>query len=409
MARPEVQNRPEATSGSRPTPLGLGDPNVPQTRSENAPSRAADRTEPSAAGLDATSAPHPSRLDLVQGEGRVVEVDSSGGPRIGEAARPGGDGAGRTTGRSPDSSGRQHRRGRWRTAAVAAAALGVGIGATLWFTSQPDPVPEVTSRGAAAPERAVELDVEALADAGFVELPAPPSEIPVAPATDAVTAVEGFLAAEAADELETSYEFLSPAAQDAFGGSPAAWVAVHADVLPPVTGYLVDSTESTGDGTSAVTSTVGFEPSIDEVIGLVPAQAEVVWTVVETDGTFGVDIDASAFAPRYAPEADASDAVAAWVASRQRCEREGEWGGTLLGVQRPVRELCDADGQFTVGDPQPLGEMEAATFTAAFGDDALTWAREVPVTGPVELRAVVAPVGTQWRVIGALPPGVGGA
>lgn len=302
------------------------------------------------------------------------------------------------------------RAGRGRPGAlvlVAALALAIGVAATLAVTRSDPPAPSVASRGETAPPREATLDADALAGAGFVELGPPPELVPQPPAADAAAAVEGFLAAEALDELTTSYEFLSPESQAEFGGSPAAWVAVHADVIPPVTGFVIGETQSGDDGTSTVTSTVGFEPSLDEVIGLVPAQAEVVWSVVRSDGRFGVDIDASVFAPRYVPDDAAADAVADWVAARQRCERAGEWGGTLLGVEGPVRGLCDAEGEFAVGDPQPLGELEATTFTAAFGEDALTWAREVPVTGPVQLRAVVAPVGTEWQVIGALPPAPG--
>ncbi len=294
-------------------------------------------------------------------------------------------------------------------AVVAVVALAVGIGATLLLTRSDPLAPSTASRGELAPARDVTLDGEALAAAGFVDLPAPPSDVATPPADDAAAAVEGFLAAEANDDLETSFGFLAPETQTAFGGSPATWIAAHADVLPPVTGFLVGEVEVIGEATSAVTSTVGFEPSLDEVIGLVPAQADVVWMVVETDGSFGVDIDASQFAPRFAPEDDAATAASAWVASRQDCRRDGEWGGTLLGVEGPVRELCGATGQPAVGATQPLGELEANAFTAAFGEDALTWAREVPVTAPIEFRVVVAPIGTEWRVIGALAPAIDGA
>lgn len=291
---------------------------------------------------------------------------------------------------------------------VAAIALALGIGGTMLLTGARTADPPLNTRDAAAPDRTATVDPEALAGAGFENLPAPPSGVPEPPATDPIGAVVGFLTAEAAADFERSFDFLSADARAAFGGTSASWIAVHADVMPPVTGFVIGEVTSFGDGRTAVASTVGFRPSLDEVVGLVPPQAQVTWMVVEADdGTFGVDLEVSAFSPLYVSDATASDAVAAWVTSRQACGRDGEWGGTLLGVVGPVRALCGASGQITVGEPAALSSFEAAPFTAAFGEDVLAWARQIEVTGAVELRAVIAPIGTEWRVIGALPPAPG--
>ena len=56
-----------------------------------------------------------------------------------------------------------------------------------------------------------------------------------------------------------------------------------------------------------------------------------------------------------------------------------------------------------VDPPLPLEAIDAAPFLAAFGPEASTWARVVTVTEPVPLRAVVAPIGQEWLVIGVLP------
>lgn len=56
-----------------------------------------------------------------------------------------------------------------------------------------------------------------------------------------------------------------------------------------------------------------------------------------------------------------------------------------------------------VGPPLPLDALDAAPFLAAFGPEATSWARVVAVTDPVPLRAVVAPIGQEWLVIGVLP------
>lgn len=300
----------------------------------------------------------------------------------------------------PTGAGGRRRRSWLLVLLVLAAAVAGGV-ATLVLTS-PGSAADVPSRGI-APERAAPVDGDGLATAGFVELPPPPTEVPPSPAADPAGAVEGFLAAEVLDDLAASYAFLSPETQATFGGSPASWVAAHADVLPPITRFAVGEVTTTDDGTATVASTIGLEPSLDEVVGLVPAQADVVWTVVSTSDGPAIELEASSFTPRFIPDGRAPADVAAWVASRQACGRDGEWGGTLLGVEGPVRELCGAEGAVQVGAPAPLGELEAAAFTTAFGEDALLWAREVTVSGPVELRAVVAPVGSRWLVIGALP------
>lgn len=263
--------------------------------------------------------------------------------------------------------------------------------------------------GSAAPtsssleDRTASSDTTALADADFRELPAPPQTIPEAPATDAAAAVEGFLIAEANADYVASYAFLTRADQQLYA-SAAAWVAEHASVMPPVTAYDLGEVSEGSDGIQVAT-TVGFRPSLDEVVGLVPAQAEVVWAVQEDDGVFGVSLERSTLTPVYLDDSGVADAAAAWVASQQDCAPAGEWGGTLLGVQGPVLELCDAPGEVRLGEVTPLGQLEATPFVTAFGEDSLSWARVVEIEAPVEFRAVLAPVGAEWRIIGALPQG----
>jgi hypothetical protein len=49
-----------------------------------------------------------------------------------------------------------------------------------------------------------------------------------------------------------------------------------------------------------------------------------------------------------------------------------------------------------------LPEFESGPFVTAFGPETGSWARVVPVTAPVSLRAVVAPIGDEWVVVGVL-------
>jgi hypothetical protein len=66
--------------------------------------------------------------------------------------------------------------------------------------------------------------------------------------------------------------------------------------------------------------------------------------------------------------------------------------------------LCGTEGDVVIGQPLQLDELDAEPFRNLFGADVTTWARVVPVSDPVPMRAVVAPVGNQWLVMGVLAP-----
>lgn len=299
----------------------------------------------------------------------------------------------------------------WRSVLAVVAALALGIAGTFvavtMFAADGGPPLPPEAGTASVEDRAATSDPDRLVDAGFEDLPPPPTEPIDAPANDPATAVEGFLAAEVRNDFEGSYEFLS-SDEWAIHGSPAGWIAAHADVLPPVTGFEIDEVTEGPDGLR-VGSVVGFVPSLDEVVGLVPAQAEVAWAVVRDGESYGVSLQNSSFAPVYVGDDAAAAATQAWVASRQACENAGEWGGALLGVQAAATALCGSSGAPEVGEPSPLPELDAAPFIVAFGEEALTWSRVVDVEAPVAMRVVLAPVGAHWRVIGVLPPAATGA
>jgi hypothetical protein len=86
-----------------------------------------------------------------------------------------------------------------------------------------------------------------------------------------VAAVEGFLHAEQQGALVESFHFLSKADRDEHG-SAAGWEAAHADLLPPVEGFSIQSGEKLGNKTEVVTE-VALTPSLDEISGLVPGRA----------------------------------------------------------------------------------------------------------------------------------------
>ncbi|CAN5187715.1 hypothetical protein BH24ACT1_BH24ACT1_13310 [soil metagenome] len=230
--------------------------------------------------------------------------------------------------------------------------------------------------------------------------PAPPG----ADASDPRVAVESFLDAEVRRDFTVSFGFLSAATRARYG-SPERWIASHADVLPPVRGYEIEEVVGRTDdgGQAEVAALVTFEPSLDQVVGLVPERSRVTWVTAADGESWGVDLDTSTFEPLYPPQEEASGAVREWAEAHQGCGPAPSWDGNLVGSPALAEGLCGADGEVQVGDATPLAQVEAGPVLNAFGPEAADWARVVPVIAPLALRAVVAPIGQQWLVIGVLP------
>ncbi|MEX0659434.1 MAG: hypothetical protein WD080_09900 [Egibacteraceae bacterium] len=274
--------------------------------------------------------------------------------------------------------------------AVVSLTLGVGLTAGIAAVRDRDASPtgdalETTQLPIGEPANVPEIT-------GTVE--------PGVPAGSPEGAVTAFLDAELAGDLADSYLLLSLPDRQEYR-TPAGWVATHADVLPPVTDYEVEGVTA-DDGRAAVVSLVRFEPSLDPSVGLVPARARATWVVVAEGDGWAVALQESTFEPLHPPEGEAADAVRAWAASHQRCEPDGEHT-VVLGLPALARALCDAGGAVQVGDVERFNEgFDTNSFLASYGEPVLEWARVVPVTEPVELRAVVAPIGQDWTVIGVL-------
>jgi hypothetical protein len=127
----------------------------------------------------------------------------------------------------------------------------------------------------------------------------PEPETPPAPAT-AAAAVAGFLVAEQQGELVDSFHFLSRADRDEHG-SAAGWEAAHADLLPPIEGFSIQSGKKVGNKTEVVTE-VAFTPSLDEVSGLFPGRAIVTWRLVHESDGWRISLAEITVAPRFAGE-----------------------------------------------------------------------------------------------------------
>lgn len=276
---------------------------------------------------------------------------------------------------------------RTRTLALVLAivvGLTLGIGVTVTLTRDDDPT-------AAGPLESTDPAVSTTTPG---DEPPPPGA--AAPSPQA--AVEGFLAAEVAGDLASSFGYLSAEARSNFG-SPAGWTANHAELLAPVRAYEVEEVDDT-----EVVTLVTFEPGLDEVMGLVAERTRVTWATSEEAGSWGVDLDASTLEPLHPSDETAPEAVAVWAEAHQACEEDPRtWEGNLRGSPALAEALCGATGEVEVGPALPLSAVDAAPFLAAFGPEATTWARVVAVTAPVPLRAVVAPIGQEWLVIGVLP------
>lgn len=281
------------------------------------------------------------------------------------------------------------RRPPWVTVLAVMAGLALGIGVTV-----------ALSRSSDNGDRQL-ADLEEPATLNEAAQGSPP---PGADGSDPRAAVEGFLDAEVEQDFASSFGFLSAASRSQYG-SPERWIASHADVLPVVRDYEIEGVEDPDEpgGPTEVVALLTFESSLDQVVGLVPERLRVTWVTTADEGTWGVDLSTSTFEPLYPPEDQAPGAVRQWAEAHQDCGPAPSWDGNLVGSPALAEGLCGTDGEVQVGNVLPLGQIEASSVLTAFGPEAVDWARVVPVTGPLDLRAVVAPIGQQWLVIGVLP------
>jgi len=233
--------------------------------------------------------------------------------------------------------------------------------------------------------------------------PAPPSSdqaLAVEDATSPQAAVEGFLTAEALGDFEASYAFLSQTDRVAYA-TPALWVAAHRD-FPLVTGFEV---EAVTDAT--VTTLTAYRSTLDPVLGLIPARARGTWATVEQDGGWRVSFQDSTIQPLYPSDEGVAAAAQTWASAALECRAEAQVEGVLLGAPGLAAELCDAEGELALG---PVGVLTDGTETtallSAFGPEVFTWARVVPMEGPIAMQVVLAPVEDIWQVFSVLPPGL---
>jgi hypothetical protein len=214
-----------------------------------------------------------------------------------------------------------------------------------------------------------------------------------------IDALKHFLDARVAGRDEDAWDVVSDRDHREF---PEAgdWVDANG-VLPRVTSYTLGTPQVIGDRGQA-SGTVSYVATLDQIGGLVPAHADVTWVVVRERGNWRVALSESDTQPRYPPESAAAPAARSWVAAQQACTTASQWKGPFLG-DADSRLLCHVRGDVRVGAVHELDDtQQAESFIAAFGGDVFSWARVVPVSAPAALDVVLAPIGDQWSVIGAI-------
>ncbi len=225
--------------------------------------------------------------------------------------------------------------------------------------------------------------------------------VPEAVAADARAAVEGFLDAEIERDFDASWSYLTADDQEELG-PPAQWVNEHAN-FPPIEGYEIVEVREREGRVETVTE-LQLDSGLNEFTGLVPARAEGIWVTTEEGDGWRVEFTESVLRPRYPSAEDAPAAAAEWARAQQACEDpQPAHDGPLYGLPVLALELCGSEGDVGAGGVADLREgEESSAFVSAFGPEVFGWARVVPITGPVPIRVVLAPIDDQWEVIGVL-------
>lgn len=289
------------------------------------------------------------------------------------------------------------KRSRWRGPALVVVGIAAGVGLVFGIGALTggDGSAATTPLGRAspAPGDAPLLDPDRLADVTGERVRADsPDE-----------AVTQFLAAEQAGDRATSFAYLADSVRVDYG-SVAAWGADHPDALAPVEDFTVEGEPvQTSRGTEVTTDT-RYASSLDSIAGLVPARATTTWVAVQEDGGWAVDLSSTTQKPIYPASEDAAVAAQAWVDGQQRCADPVAFTGGVRGRSDLVTAICGASGSFEVGEVARLDQVDAPPLQNSFGADLIGWARVVPISGPVPVRLVLAPVDDAWVVIWALAP-----
>lgn len=216
-------------------------------------------------------------------------------------------------------------------------------------------------------------------------------------------AVTAFVAAEAAGAHDVSWGLLRDADREELR-DVADWRDAHATTWP-VAGGDVTGLHPDGDR-ATVDVDMHFRATLEPARGLVPARGRAHWVAVRENEHWRIAYQEVRIEPQYPDDGPAVGKVQAWAEAHQACQPAPEYQDGLVGFPALADGLCRREGAVAAGGPAKLDPADADPVVSAFGRDALDWARVVPLTSPPGLlRAVVAPVGDDWTVIGVLDPG----
>jgi hypothetical protein len=216
------------------------------------------------------------------------------------------------------------------------------------------------------------------------------------PADSLEAAVTTLLTAEQGGDHATSYALLSATSRAEFA-SEADWERRRSQ-LPAMTSFHVEQADDHG-----VVAVVDHQPGLDPFVGLSETERQT-WTGVET--ARGWLVDGEPDREYVLPSDDGvAPAATAWLQAVQRCDQAAadarQAVPDLFGDLSKAQGLCGSTAAVATG---PVGALEAgpasSDIVAQYTTDALGWARVVRVTAPVEIGVVLAPIGTDWKVLG---------
>jgi hypothetical protein len=209
-------------------------------------------------------------------------------------------------------------------------------------------------------------------------------------------AVDGLLDALVHGNAARSFSLLAAADRAAYG--PVGRWADELGQLPQYRSYRLAG----ADG-QTVTTEVTTVPRLDEVVGYVPSRARVTWTTTAEGGGYRVAFSSTTTAPDLPSAVAATSAAQAWVEARQRCQPGPTYAGNLLGQPVLAQALCHTTGAHRAQAPQALETFRnPSVLLNAFGAEAPSFVRVVPVDGIRPLGVAVAPLGDRWEVVGVM-------
>jgi len=217
------------------------------------------------------------------------------------------------------------------------------------------------------------------------------------PRATAGEALEALLRAEQDADHATSFRLLDPSGREQYR-DVAEWTRRRVQ-LPAITGFSIER-----DAGRQVVALVEHEPGLDPFTGLSAAKERQTWTATSSGTGFllGPEPEVEYVLP---PDEAAGPAVLEWARSVQACDQQAaaakEAVQPLFGSSTGATKLCGSPTALTTGEVEPLdGGPRSAELVAQYSTDALAWARVVTLRGPEpEVKVVVAPIGTSWRVL----------